>query len=72
MTITETRIHPRTATGLRFDAMGIVTTLLGRLVEADRRYREMRDLEDRPDYLMQDIGLTRAEVLSALARPSRH
>ena len=36
--------------------------LLGRLVEADARYREARRLEDVPEDRLRDVGLTRADL----------
>ncbi len=41
---------------------------LARVVEADRRRRELQRLTEMPEYLLKDVGLTRADVAGILRR----
>jgi uncharacterized protein YjiS (DUF1127 family) len=39
------------------------------IFEHHRRQRDYRRLLEMPDYLLEDIGLTRAQVIAAMQRP---
>lgn len=43
--------------------LGLLLAALAALSENTQRRRDMRRLQEMPDYLLKDIGLTRAEVI---------
>ena len=49
-----------------------LSALLERVVEADRRYRDLHKLRELPDHLLRDVGLHRGDLarLTGLSRPA--
>ncbi len=45
---------------------GVVAALAARAMEAAQRYRVRRQLHEKPDYLLDDVGLTRSQIDRAL------
>ena len=49
-----------------------LSALLERVVEADRRYRDLHNLRELPDHLLRDVGLHRGDLarLAGRSRPT--
>lgn len=57
-----TRINPIATSAPRFGPRGFFGAMLNRLVQADERYRLSRRLEETPDELLHDMGITRDDL----------
>lgn len=61
---TDIRVAPRFGTGFR----NLLATLASRLRERSRRQRDYEHLLELPDYLLEDIGLSRRLVIEGKRR----
>ena len=55
-------------TGLQAGVVGLVASALAGVVAADQRYRQARQLSQRSDHLLDDIGLTRRDIARGFTR----
>ena len=55
----------------RFGLKGVVAAAFASILNADQRYRDRRRLEETPDHLLDDMGLTRSDLHRALEHGSR-
>lgn len=70
---THTTIHPASGTtivgGVLGTASDFVTGFFNALVQWNKRYDERKSLEEMPDYLLRDMGVTRADADLEASKP---
>ena len=60
------------ATGApRLGPKGVFAAAFATILDADQRYRDRRRVQEMPDHLLDDMGLTRSDLARALAHGPR-